>query len=476
MPLEPGCDEDTISRNIAEMIRSGHPKDQAVAAAYENCRDSKAMKALYAAPKPPGLLSRASVGITVIKGVDGRRLMLIVTSNGYKDRDNEAIASKALAEYVDSAWAVEGKCLPENTLLFWHGGPPIGDIVWTAMEGPFLLEAAKERRNRPIVLRGKRKEWHTDIKSVWDALERTRRRYGASHGFRYRTGDMANGVYKHIRKFETSVLPLDAAANPYTFAGVVNDMNKDQILDELAQTPGLADKFRKGIRAVKSELDKRGLEHKAKDETATKGLVEDITAMVQKIAGKFSDSPSPDVIQECVQMCIQMMAGMAGDAEPDPNDPNEPAENEPATMHEAYNADEMATEADTDKPMGKQVKFFDRLIKSQETLAQQAIEQVDTSKQLAQQFNTVKAELQDAMKPLAAMPGTVKSLADRLDAIEKRLSGAPRRASADASTVVKDDDLTQHAKEALERVEELFPGSGIKIKSGVVPPSDNGKG
>jgi hypothetical protein len=38
MPLEPGSDSETKSRNISEMRHAGHPQDQAVAAAMENAR------------------------------------------------------------------------------------------------------------------------------------------------------------------------------------------------------------------------------------------------------------------------------------------------------------------------------------------------------------------------------------------------------------------------------------------------------
>lgn len=41
MPLEPGSGKDVISRNIGEMVRSGHPQRQAVAAALANARKSK---------------------------------------------------------------------------------------------------------------------------------------------------------------------------------------------------------------------------------------------------------------------------------------------------------------------------------------------------------------------------------------------------------------------------------------------------
>ena len=41
MPLHKGSSNETRSSNIAEMIRSGHPRDQAAAAAYAQQRKSK---------------------------------------------------------------------------------------------------------------------------------------------------------------------------------------------------------------------------------------------------------------------------------------------------------------------------------------------------------------------------------------------------------------------------------------------------
>jgi hypothetical protein len=38
MPLSPGSDRETVSRNISEMVHAGHPQEQAVAAALRNAR------------------------------------------------------------------------------------------------------------------------------------------------------------------------------------------------------------------------------------------------------------------------------------------------------------------------------------------------------------------------------------------------------------------------------------------------------
>jgi hypothetical protein len=65
MPLTPGKSQKTISHNISEMIQAGHPHDQAVAAALDSARHTKAfggpmpkfMEKSVKQPKMPRLFS-----------------------------------------------------------------------------------------------------------------------------------------------------------------------------------------------------------------------------------------------------------------------------------------------------------------------------------------------------------------------------------------------------------------------------------
>lgn len=44
MPLERGSSKETFSRNVSEMVRSGYPQKQALAAAYRQKRKSSRKK------------------------------------------------------------------------------------------------------------------------------------------------------------------------------------------------------------------------------------------------------------------------------------------------------------------------------------------------------------------------------------------------------------------------------------------------
>lgn len=161
-------------------------------------------------------------GSSQIRKADGDalRYMTIVTSNAYRDREEEIVSQKALEGYVDSCWKGD-RFVGTNPLLVWHGGEPIGDIVYSEMVGPFLLEVAKERPNAVVnlALRGEEPRY-AEIKSVWDSMEQEPD-LGASHEFYFNQRDREDGVYDEIKKTETSVLPRIAAANFFTEAQIV---------------------------------------------------------------------------------------------------------------------------------------------------------------------------------------------------------------------------------------------------------------
>lgn len=164
-----------------------------------------------------------------LKAVDdeGRRLMFIVTSNAYRDREREIISEKALRRYTELCWK-GAEFVGESPLLLWHGGDPIGDIVYTDMEGPFLFEVARERPNAVVNLAADGDPpLYGEVEKVWDGLE-AEDDLGASHEFAFIAGDRKDGVYEAIVKTETTGLPRAFAANAYTYAEVIRREEHDE--------------------------------------------------------------------------------------------------------------------------------------------------------------------------------------------------------------------------------------------------------
>ena len=62
MPLAKGSSQKTISSNIGEMIASGHPKSQAIAAALSTARHAKAEGGPMRAPAPAGASDGVHLG------------------------------------------------------------------------------------------------------------------------------------------------------------------------------------------------------------------------------------------------------------------------------------------------------------------------------------------------------------------------------------------------------------------------------
>lgn len=219
MPLKPGSLESVIQANIEKLIKEGYTPEQAAAIAYEHAGKDKEV---IVSPRPLTWFEKLryrqyAPGVVVVKGDGKLRHMFIITSNSYKDREHEWITTDALKNYVERSWVADDICMPRNTLRFWHK-QVIGDIVWCDMQGPFLIELAREKRG-VVTHKGKR----YPIAKVWDYIEKNPDgiEWGASHGFKYRDGDKHDKTYHAIRKFETTVLPLRNAANPITFSGVI---------------------------------------------------------------------------------------------------------------------------------------------------------------------------------------------------------------------------------------------------------------
>lgn len=151
---------------------------------------------------------------------NGQRYMLLISSNAYKDREDEIVTQKALEEHV-------ANFNPEanHPVLIWHGGDPIGQVTEAKMYGPFLVEIVKELPDQPVNLaRGKNTPpYPSTVKAVWDGLERMKEALalGASIGFKYKKGDELDGAFEDVKIIERSILPQEAAANAITLSAMI---------------------------------------------------------------------------------------------------------------------------------------------------------------------------------------------------------------------------------------------------------------
>lgn len=222
-------------------------------------------KALYAMPDPapkPGKLAaitrQKQQPVSIYKGQDGLRRAIFITSNGYQDREQDYVYTKALQEYVDSCYK-SGAYAGDNKLDFEHLEQfDIGDIVAADIIGKsFLAEVALERGDSPLA------------GLIWDYWERTGRDgsvlWGASHKF-YPNETVEDG-FTSIRKTRTTVLPITQAANVGTISGVIPMAEEKSHLDAALGITGARQILEeKGVNALVELLTEKGVIAKAKTE------------------------------------------------------------------------------------------------------------------------------------------------------------------------------------------------------------------
>lgn len=197
--------------------------------------------------------NKPSAEITVFKDAQGKYRWVLLSSNCFRDRDNEIVSYKSLLEDVERA-DKEGDYGP---LRWWHeDGWDIGDCDFNMMHGKILVESGTFRN--PVIAK-RVKEWE-------DQLE-------ASIAFKHPVSEPdENGVFHHIRRFERSLLPKGRASNLFTRLIVkgdgimANKKEKKDILNELIGDESLVNQVISGAETVEKQAIEDGVDFKEKKE------------------------------------------------------------------------------------------------------------------------------------------------------------------------------------------------------------------
>lgn len=220
--------------------------------------------------------------LNVVRSKGNRRLAVIFTSNGYKDREDEHVAAEGLKRYTNSCWTEDAAWLgTDNKHLYWHDPElEIGEIIYADMLDGFLMEVSREKGDAVSRL-------------IWDYMEEVP--HGASFGFKVlaREGD----TFTVIAKRETSSLPIEAAANVGTLSEVVEvrqmaEKERTGRLDEIFGISGAADILRTGgPAALNAKLAEAGVESKELKEDGA-GQAEkpaDYSALIAQLVEAMGD-------------------------------------------------------------------------------------------------------------------------------------------------------------------------------------------
>lgn len=134
---------------------------------------------------------------TVFKQSNGSYRWVALSSNAYRDRDNEIVSTKALAD--DCQRADQDK--DYGPLRWWHQPSiDIGQCDFNAMHDRMLVESGTFK-DAAI---GQRVAENADNLQM-------------SIGFTHAADEPdRSGVFHHIRRFERSLVPIGRAANPFT--------------------------------------------------------------------------------------------------------------------------------------------------------------------------------------------------------------------------------------------------------------------
>lgn len=146
-------------------------------------------------------------GLKLLEG-ENEDYLLTWTTNAYVDREGEAFKLDSLKEFVKECEKRDDK----GVYQFWHiPGSEFADVVALTTSGKFLVEIGKFRKDE---IGRAFKKFFLQFPDGHPAIAPNG--WGCSHGFVYKASDRQDKVYEWFDKKETTILPLEKAANIFT--------------------------------------------------------------------------------------------------------------------------------------------------------------------------------------------------------------------------------------------------------------------
>ncbi|MCK9600919.1 MAG: 2'-5' RNA ligase family protein, partial [Sphaerochaeta sp.] len=228
------------------------------------------------------------------KTLDGNTWWLQFTTNNFIDREGEIFSRKALEDFIarHAGEAVKGE--------FWYRhvpGTKFGNVTWQALVGNFLVQAGPFD-DTPV---GRAfKEFLTTNPSGHPQV--APHGWGTSHGYYYKPADKAAGVYEWLEIKESTVLPVDVAANVWSpMPLLVQPKPKEYEMNTREEKELRAIGGDALVQLVKEQAEGR-TEALKQGGVANKSL-DDVSAMLQALA----DSTEDQVIKDQVAVILEAL-------------------------------------------------------------------------------------------------------------------------------------------------------------------------
>lgn len=350
----------------------------------------------------------------VFKDDSGHDRWISFSSNGFKDREREIIATDALERAVAKADETGN----HGTLRLWHTPEAeIGVCDFQAIQGRFLLESGTF--------------YDTELAdAAREYFKSTDEKLGTSIGFRYPLDAFDGEVYREISEFvERSVLPHSVAANPWTafitLRGVEPmDTAKAAWLEKVA-----------GKDRAASIIAQADAATKALEGTVAFKENADLTSALEQVKSVV-DAGTPE--QQAAYAELLKTIVNTPDPEPEAKKEAEPEATAPAPV--AF--DETA--------------FFAKLSEQLKPIADNAAEAAESAKAAT----AAVAAMDERVKSLESAPAE-KSNAPRAASMFRATQASNNEASGEESKGMEPPEIPATFKAAMPYVEDLIKSGGV---------------